>query len=145
LFGCKDGVQGRVRGTALREVATISFQQNAKNRKNRATKITCGNMAPSKNIIRKRWFPHHGSAIEQRPTIQPTLLAPPSSSHPSKSLISPLHILLLQSNLPIGHIYALRLTWPLKESSKSANTLHKHPTQCQQSSNSSAWRARPPW
>lgn len=77
LFGCKDSVQGRVRGAAFRGNATMSFQQNAKNRKDRATKITCGNMAPSKNIIRKRWFPHHGSAIEQKPTIQPTFFAPP--------------------------------------------------------------------
>ena len=80
LFGCKDGVQGRVWGNAFNENVTISFQQNAENRKSRATKRACGNMAPSKNIIRKRWFPHHGSAIEQRPTIQPTFFAPPSKA-----------------------------------------------------------------
>ena len=71
-MACKDGFGG----VAFRENATMSFQQNAKNRKNRAMKMICGNMAPSKNIIRKRWFPHHGSAIEQRPTIQPTLFGP---------------------------------------------------------------------
>jgi hypothetical protein len=54
LFGCKDGVQGRVWETALKENATRSLQQNAKNRKNIAMKIICGNKAPSKNIIRKR-------------------------------------------------------------------------------------------